>query len=136
MNSQFAWTFLRADTRQTSDMPGKARIRRYVGLGVLLLILLPAGMAGASWLHERLTHVEENDARVAGEVTTVASRLDGWLITRPVMEGDRVSKGQVLAELDNSRRQAALGRNRRQSGGPSESDPRSYPSARHDTANE
>ena len=58
------------------------------------------GLAGGYWLHQRLGHVEENDARVAGEVTTIASRLDGWLMTRPVMEGDRVRKGQVLGELD------------------------------------
>jgi membrane fusion protein (multidrug efflux system) len=37
---------------------------------------------------------------VEGEVTTIASRLDGWLVTRPVMEGDHVRKGQVLGELD------------------------------------
>ncbi|WP_188055693.1 HlyD family secretion protein [Oryzomonas rubra] len=63
---------------------------------MLLLALLACGF----WLHNRLTHVEENDAKTAGEVVTIASRLDGWLVTRPVIEGDHVRKGQVLGELD------------------------------------
>ncbi|KAB0663438.1 HlyD family secretion protein [Oryzomonas japonica] len=62
----------------------------------LFLALLACGF----WLHNRLTHVEENDAKTAGEVITIASRLDGWLVTRPVIEGDHVRKGQVLGELD------------------------------------
>ena len=45
---------------------------------------------------------------MAGEVTTIASRLDGWLVTRPVMEGDRVRKGQVLGELDSRDAQLRL----------------------------
>jgi membrane fusion protein (multidrug efflux system) len=93
--------------------PGAASHRRLLGtmrhriaLVALLLLLLAGGLAGAHWLAQRLTHVVENDAQVAGEVTTIASRVDGWLVTRPVMEGDRVAKGQVLAELDT--RDAAL----------------------------
>jgi membrane fusion protein (multidrug efflux system) len=75
-------------------------VRHRIGLAVVVLLLLAAGLAGAHWLRQRLTHVEDNDAQVAGEVTTIASRVDGWLMSRPVMEGDRVVKGQVLAELD------------------------------------
>lgn len=71
-------------------------VRHPVGLVLFLLILL----AGGVWLHHRLMHVEENDAKTAGEVVTIASRLDGWLVVRSVMEGDHVSKGQVLGEID------------------------------------
>jgi membrane fusion protein, multidrug efflux system len=70
--------------------------RHPAGLVMLLFILL----AGGVWLYQRLIHVEENDAKTAGEVITIASRLDGWLVTRPVIEGDHVRKGQVLGELD------------------------------------
>jgi membrane fusion protein (multidrug efflux system) len=38
---------------------------------------------------------------VAGEVITIASRLDGWLVARPVMEGDLVKRGQMLAQIDD-----------------------------------
>lgn len=67
---------------------------------VVLVVLFLALLACGFWLHNRLTHVEENDAKTAGEVITIASRLDGWLVTRPVIEGDHVRKGQVLGELD------------------------------------
>jgi len=98
MSSGITREFFHPGTASRSGLLGTVRNR--LGLAVLLLVLLAAGLAGAYWLRQRLTHVEENDAQVAGEVTTIASRVDGWLVTRPVMEGDRVAKGQVLGELD------------------------------------
>jgi len=79
---------------------GSGASRHPVALGAGVFLLLAVGLAGGLWLYHRLTHVEENDAKVAGEVVTIASRVDGWLMTRPVIEGDRVRKGQVLGELD------------------------------------
>jgi membrane fusion protein (multidrug efflux system) len=71
------------------------------GAWCLLVLCLLAGVwASGLWLRDRLSHVEENDAQVEGEVVTIASRLDGWLLTRPVIEGDPVHKGQVLGEID------------------------------------
>jgi membrane fusion protein (multidrug efflux system) len=78
-----------------------AALRHPARLAALVIVLLAAGLGGTHWVLQRMAHVEESDARVAGEVTTIASRLDGWVITRPVMEGDHVLKGQVLAELDS-----------------------------------
>ena len=86
--------------RVGSGIGRQGTVRQAAGLALLLLGLLIVALAGGHWLLQRLTHVEENDARVAGEVTSIASRLDGWLIARPVMEGDPIRKGQVLAELD------------------------------------
>lgn len=48
--------------------------RHLVGMGVLLLVLLALVLSGGRWLLHRLTHVEENDARMAGEVITISSR--------------------------------------------------------------
>jgi membrane fusion protein (multidrug efflux system) len=98
MSSEIARDFVGDGKVGRSGLLG--RVQNRIGLVVLLLILLAAGLSGAQWLRQRLTHVVENDAQVAGEVTTIASRVDGWVMTRPVMEGDRVAKGQVLAELD------------------------------------
>jgi membrane fusion protein (multidrug efflux system) len=81
--------------------PAWRRVGGHKGkLGLLLLFSVAGIVAGGLWLHHRMTHVEENDAQVAGEVVTISSRVDGWLMTRPVMEGDHVSKGQILGELD------------------------------------
>ncbi|WP_413733538.1 HlyD family secretion protein [Sodalis sp. RH21] len=54
-----------------------------------------------TWIDWRLAHVAENDAHITGEVVTLASRVDGWLVARPVMDGDRVKKGQILAQIDD-----------------------------------
>jgi membrane fusion protein, multidrug efflux system len=66
---------------------------------VIAAVLLAAAALGG-WFWQRLGHVEETDAQTAGEVATIASRVDGWLLVRPVMEGDRVKQGQVLGQLD------------------------------------
>ncbi|MEA5113877.1 MAG: HlyD family secretion protein [Geobacteraceae bacterium] len=92
------------DEGTTTSMRVRAILRR-AGLGAVrhpvgIVVLLLALLAGVYLLHKRLTHVEENDAKTAGEVITIASRLDGWLVTRTVIEGDHVRKGQVLGELD------------------------------------
>lgn len=56
---------------------------------------------GAHWLYDRLTHVYLDDARIDGEVVTISSRVSGWITELPVIEGDLVKKGQVLARVDN-----------------------------------
>lgn len=89
---------VRATTRARAVLRRvKGGVVRHPLVTVLVLLII---LAGGFWLRHRLTHVEENDAKTAGEVITIASRLDGWLITRSVMEGDHVRKGQVLGELD------------------------------------
>jgi len=87
-----------------STLAAHPRIRRASILLASLALIVWIG----SIVHYRLTHVEEIDARVATEMITIAPRLPGWLVERPVMEGDRIQKGQTLAVLyrDPSRLQA------------------------------
>lgn len=86
--------------------PGQptSRIRRrkrkvIAALGFVLVLV--GGFYVFQWLRWRTVHVSENDARVEGEVVTMASRLDGWLVARPVIEGDPVKKGQIVAQIDD-----------------------------------
>src|SRR5689334_1111491 len=55
---------------------------------------------GGHWVYERYTHVYIDDARIDGEVVTLSSRVSGWLTELPVIEGDEVTKGQLLARID------------------------------------
>jgi membrane fusion protein (multidrug efflux system) len=55
---------------------------------------------GADWIYYRWTHVYLDDARIDGEVITISSRVSGWITELPVIEGDRVKKGQLLARID------------------------------------
>jgi len=67
----------------------------FLGVAALLLIAW-----GAHWIYYRWTHVYLDDARIDGEVVTVSSRVSGWITELPVIEGDRVKKGQLLARID------------------------------------
>ncbi len=67
-------------------------------LGVVALALLAWG---GHWLLHRWTHVYIDDARIDGNVITIASRVSGWITELPVIEGDDVTAGQVLARVDD-----------------------------------
>ena len=56
---------------------------------------------GGHWLFHRWTHVTIDDARIDGNVITIASRVSGWITELPVIEGDEVAAGQVLARVDD-----------------------------------
>jgi membrane fusion protein (multidrug efflux system) len=77
---------------------------------VALVALAALGLlfAGGRWIHYRYTHVIVDDARIDGEVVTIASRVSGWVVDLPVIEGDAVKKGQLLVRVDD--RDARLAR--------------------------
>lgn len=68
---------------------------------VVGILVIAGGIWFAHWLHFRLTHVLSDDARVNGEVITLSSRLPGWITSLPVIEGDTIKAGQVVARIDN-----------------------------------
>ena len=51
-------------------------------------------------VHFRMTHVTMDDARVDGDVITVSSLGAGNVTELPVIEGDVVAQGQLLARID------------------------------------
>lgn len=55
---------------------------------------------GSHWVYYRWTHVYLDDARIDGEVVSISSRVSGWITELPVIEGDSVKKGQLLARID------------------------------------
>ncbi len=66
-----------------------------IGLAAIALIAW-----AASWVYHRWTHIYIDDARIDGEVVKIASRISGWVTELPVIEGDEVKKGQVIARID------------------------------------
>ena len=88
---------------ETLRSPERRRFARPSGLkawviGAAALALL--AWAG-SWVVHRWTHIVVDDARIDGEVVTIASRVSGWITELPVIEGDEVKKGQVIARVDD-----------------------------------
>jgi membrane fusion protein (multidrug efflux system) len=67
-----------------------------VGAAALILVV----WAG-NWLLHRWTHIYVDDARIDGEVVTIASRVSGWITELPVIEGDEVHKDAVIARIDD-----------------------------------
>lgn len=74
---------------------GRAKVWIVAVVAVLLAIW------GGHWLYQRWTHVYIDDARIDGEVITISSRVSGWVTELPVIEGDAVKKGQLLAQVDD-----------------------------------
>ena len=68
---------------------------------VIGAVALALAAWGADWLFHRWTHVYIDDARIDGEVITIASRVSGWVTELPVIEGDEVKTGQILARVDD-----------------------------------
>lgn len=86
-------------------MRGLVRFRHWRKrlLFALLAILLAFG---ATWQYGRLTHITESDARVMADMIAMSSRIDGWVASRPITDGQKVARGQVLTVIDQ--REAAL----------------------------
>lgn len=88
-----------AGRRAASASRWSLRGRGHRALG-LVLILLAACMLFAWWLVHRWNHVFVDDARIAAHVVTVSSEVSGRVVQLPVVTGDHVSKGQLLAAID------------------------------------
>lgn len=78
----------------------RSRGRSLVRYVIVAVILVVGGVWGAQEIQQRFTHVYEYDARIAGSLITVSSRVSGWVTKIHVSEGDEVAKGQVVFEID------------------------------------
>ncbi len=68
----------------------------------VLLALLAGGVAwGGMEVYERFTHVQEIDARIDADLTTVSSRVAGWVMRVVVSEGDEIAGRSVLVTIDS-----------------------------------
>ena len=84
------------DGRRRAPIGSGGRGRLWIIAAGALVLLVWAG----SWIFHRWTHVYIDDARVDGEVVTISSRVSGWITELPVIEGDEVKKGQMIARVD------------------------------------
>ncbi len=80
--------------------PPVRRKRNWLRHIILLLVLGGGGYWGVQEIGTRFTHVYEYDARIAGSLITVSSRVAGWVTELHVTEGDDIEKGQVIVEID------------------------------------
>ncbi|MBR0648196.1 HlyD family secretion protein [Roseomonas terrae] len=71
---------------------------------VLLAVLGGAGV----WIHRQVTTVFVDDARIAADMVTLASRLPGWVTEIRVIAGDTGRVGEVLLRIDSREAELAL----------------------------
>jgi len=93
------------DKKPVAPVRRKRSWFRYI---VLLLVLGGGGYWGVQEISSRFTHVYEYDARIAGSLITVSSRVAGWVTELHVTEGDDISKGQVIVQIDSRESQLLI----------------------------
>ncbi|MEC7396331.1 MAG: HlyD family secretion protein, partial [Pseudomonadota bacterium] len=81
----------------------KRTSRRKFGVRYLIigLVVIVGGIFAFREVHQRLIYVYEYDARIAGDMVTVSSRVSGWVTALPVTEGQIINADQVLVKIDD-----------------------------------
>lgn len=68
--------------------------------GLVIALVLVGLVFGGLEVRSRITHVHEIDARIAGELITVSSRVSGWVDDIAVEQGNAIAKDQLLVRID------------------------------------
>jgi membrane fusion protein (multidrug efflux system) len=79
----------------------RQRGRQHRGILTLLAVLGCAALA-LPWAIDRWTHVWVTDSRIAADLVTVSSETSGRILRLPVVAGDKVTRGQLLAVIDQT----------------------------------
>ncbi len=91
-----------ADEAQPAPAPTPANgRRRLLRAGVLILIIVGGGYWGFGWLQHRLGVVIENDARIAADMISISSRVEGWVVTSPAGQGTVLKAGDLILKIDS-----------------------------------
>jgi membrane fusion protein (multidrug efflux system) len=93
--------------RTGSGFRGMSRRRAVLLLTVAVGVVIGA-IFGIRWLHYYFTHASTDDARVKGDLIAVSPTVQGKIRLLPIQEGDRVQKGQLIAQLREEDYQAQV----------------------------
>lgn len=93
---------------QTGVAAEPAGRKKRMGLIILAVILLIAGVAGWKWNQLLRTTISTDNAKVAGDIVDISPKVSGRLDVILVKEQQTVKKGQVLARLDSEPLKIAL----------------------------
>lgn len=88
----------RAETRNRLELRALRSSRTLVMLAAALVALVLLG----TWLTSRATHIYVNDSRIAAHVIALSSEVSGRVTAIPVLPGDHVTRGDLLAAVDTS----------------------------------
>ena len=91
-----------SETEKDSSSAQRPKRRRF-GIRYLIigLVVIVGGVFAFREVHQRLIYVYEYDARIAGDMVTVSSRVAGWVTALPVTEGQLINSDQMLVKIDD-----------------------------------
>ncbi|HVN33126.1 MAG TPA: HlyD family secretion protein [Thermoanaerobaculaceae bacterium] len=75
-------------------------LKKLISLAFILLVAAVITFAGFRYWKHAQVHPNTEDAYVSGDVFSIASRVQGTLLTVEVMENEPVRQGQTIATLD------------------------------------
>ena len=90
-------------TGQTANQVFVKRMR--ILLAFMVVVLLAGGLW---WWHVLRVSYSTDDAQVTADISDISAKVEGRLVKLDVDEGDAVTAGQELAELDNSQLAVAV----------------------------
>jgi len=75
---------------------------------ILAFGILVGSFYGIRWLHYYITHAGTDDARIKGDLISVSPTVQGKIRLLPIYEGERIEKGQLIAQLREEDYQAKV----------------------------
>jgi membrane fusion protein (multidrug efflux system) len=89
-------------------MAGAMARRTWMRLGVAgaALAILSAGTA---WFMDQAAYVTTTDARVRTRMVTLSAEIAGRIADMAIVAGARITRGEVIIRLDDSRSRLSLG---------------------------
>ena len=88
--------------KETSERPTpRRRIAANARYIVIAVIVLAAIVSAGRWGYWQWAHVSETDARIQANAIAISSRVSGWIVDLPIIEGDRIKRGDMLVEIDS-----------------------------------
>ena len=97
-----------ADTPPPPKTAARRSRVKWTRLAVVAVVIGVVAWLGTPWIIARFTQVHINDARIAATVVTVSSEVAGRVTELPVLVGDSVAAGDVLASIDRESSQPQL----------------------------
>ncbi len=77
----------------------KNKLKVYIPLGIVIIAVLSGAWY---WYRDYARYITTDDARIDADNITVSSKMLGRIVNIYAQEGDAVTKGKLLAELDSS----------------------------------
>lgn len=87
------------ETSEENKAPKRRKIRAYIALILVVAALI---LFGWQWYIRYTTYITTDDAYVDSDKVSVSAKIMGRIAKSYVAEGDSVTKGMLLVELDSS----------------------------------